>query len=127
MLDVRDLAQETSHLSSSVLHGSGAGPLPVTSFSQCRDGDDGSVSTTSSSKWRVDATNTRATDAADESDARPGCDKLFVWNGNADTRQGVGRTQFPRAGEIRGAGRSLEGVVAEVQGKDQGAQHDFVQ
>ena len=33
----------------------------------------------------------------------------------------------PRAGEIRGAGRSWEGVVPEVQGKDQGAQHDFVQ
>ena len=32
MLDVRDLNQETSHLSSSVLPGSGAGPLSVTSF-----------------------------------------------------------------------------------------------
>ena len=40
----------------------------------------------------MDATDARATDAADESDARPGFDKLFVWNLNADIRQGVGRT-----------------------------------
>ena len=34
---------------------------------------------------------------------------------------------FRDLGKFEGQGRSLEGVVAEVHGEDQGALHDFVQ
>ena len=74
----------------------------MTSFSQCGDGDDGSVSTTSSSNWRVDATNTRATDAADESDARPGVTNLSSGMGTQIHVKELDERSFRELGKCEG-------------------------
>ena len=52
---------------------------------------------------------------------------ILTMLGDQSGFQGFGRTHFSRVWEVRGAGRSLEGVVVEAQGEDQGAQRDVVQ